>query len=256
MYQAILFDLDGTLRESEPHFMDALQRCLLDLDIEIDSFQWRLTERWVHEYWAQSPELIEDVKKYGSDSIWTRFIYRLMEHVGHPPADDEAESFGQYVRNHFQPRSALTPGALETLETLKATGVTLGLVSNRRDDFGDELRDLGIADFFDFTLAAGEIGIWKPRPEIFFEGLARAGGIAPEAALYIGDNYYADIVGARGAGIEALLIDWRHVFTDVRSPRFENMLEVLTYLEERMAESNNQQSTVNSQQSTKNAARK
>jgi len=109
------------------------------------------------------------------------------------------------------------------------------LVSNRRDDFGEELLDLGIADYFDFTLAAGEIGIWKPRPEIFFEGLARAGGITPEAALYIGDNYYADIVGARGAGIEALLIDWRHVFTDVRSPRFENMLEVLAYLEERMA---------------------
>ena len=231
MYQAIIFDLDGTLRESEPHFMDALQQCLLDLDIAIDSFQWRLTERWVHEYWAQSPELIEDVKAYGSEGIWTCFIYRLMEHVGHPPAEHEAESFGQYVRDHFQPSSALTSGALETLDTLKATGVTLGLLSNRREAFTDELEELGIAHYFDFTLAAGEIGIWKPRPEIFIEGLARAGGVAPEAALYIGDNYYADIVGARDAGIDALLIDWRHVFTDVRSPRFENLLEVLEYLD-------------------------
>ncbi len=237
MYQAIIFDLDGTLRESEPHFMDALQECLLDLDIKIDSFQWRLTERWVHEYWAQSPELIEDVTNYGSESIWTRFIYRLMEHVGHPPDLDEAESFGQHVRDYFQPQSALTPGAVETLDVLKATGVTLGLLSNRRDAFTDELEDLGIAHYFDFTLAAGEIGIWKPKSGIFLEGLVRAGDVPPQAALYIGDNYYADIVGARNAGIDAVLIDWRRVFTDVRGPRFENLLGVLDFLDENEGES-------------------
>lgn len=247
MYQAIIFDLDGTLRESDPHFMDALHQCLFDLDIRVDSFQWRLTERWVHEYWAQSTELIKDVEQYGSDGIWTRFIYRLMEHVGHPPASEEAESFGQYVRDNFQPRSALTPGAIETLDALKATGATLGLLSNRREAFTDELMELGIAHYFDFTLAAGEIGIWKPRPEIFLEGLLRAGGVSPDAALYIGDNYYADILGARNAGIDAVLIDWRRVFTDVRGPRFESLVEVLGYLEEEV--------TLNNQQSTKNATR-
>lgn len=233
MYQTIIFDLDGTLRESDPHFMDALHQCLINLDISVDSFQWRLTERWVHEYWAQSPELIKDVEQYGSEGIWTRFIYRLMEHVEHPPAPEEAEAFGQYVRDNFQPRSALTPGAIETLDALKATGVTLGLLSNRMHAFTDELEELGIAHYFDFTLAAGEIGVWKPKPGIFLEGLARAGGVAPEAALYIGDNYYADIVGAHNAGIDAVLIDWRRVFTDVRGPRFESLLEVLAFLDDR-----------------------
>jgi HAD superfamily hydrolase (TIGR01549 family) len=232
MYQAIIFDLDGTLRESDPHFMDALRQCLLDLDISIDSFQWRLTERWVHEYWAQSTELLKDVEQFGHQSIWTRFIYRLMEHVGHPPALDEAEAFGQYVRDHFQPRSALTPGAIETLDALKATDVTLGLLSNRMHAFTDELEELGIAHYFDFTLAAGEIGVWKPKPGIFLEGLLRAGGVAPEAALYIGDNYYADIVGAHNAGIDAVLIDRRRVFTDVRGPRFESLVEMLAFLDE------------------------
>jgi len=249
MYQAIIFDLDGTLRESDPHFMDALHQCLLDLDISIDSFRWRLTERWVHEYWAQSPELLEDVEQYGADSIWTRFIYRMMEHAGHPPDLDEAESFGQHVRDYFQPQSALTPGAQEMLDTLKATGVTLGLLSNRREAFTDELVELGIDHYFDFTLAAGEIGIWKPRPEIFLEGLLRAGGVSPEAALYIGDNYYADIVGERNAGIDALLIDWRRVFTDVRSPRFENLMDILEFLDGRIT-INSQQPTVNEKHNT------
>ena len=48
-YQAVIFDLDGTLRESKPHFMDALHQTLLDMGLDVDRFKWRLTERWVHE---------------------------------------------------------------------------------------------------------------------------------------------------------------------------------------------------------------
>ena len=48
-YQAVIFDLDGTLRESKPHFMDALHQTLLDMGLDVDPFKWRLTERWVHE---------------------------------------------------------------------------------------------------------------------------------------------------------------------------------------------------------------
>lgn len=234
-YQTIIFDLDGTLRESEPHFMDALHECLLELDIIVESFAWRLTERWVHQYWAQSPELLEDVKTYGPDQIWSRFLFRLMEHVGHPPAPEEVEVFGQHVRDFYQPESQLVPGAIEILDALQNTGVTLGVLSNRHGPFTDELEALGIAHYFDFTLAAGEIGIWKPRPEIFEEGLRRAGDVPPEAALYIGDNYYADIVGANKACIEAILVDSRHVFTDMRCPRVEGLEEILPLIEGELA---------------------
>jgi beta-phosphoglucomutase-like phosphatase (HAD superfamily) len=47
-YRAVIFDLDGTLRESNPHFMDALHTALIDLGLEVDPFKWRLTERGVH----------------------------------------------------------------------------------------------------------------------------------------------------------------------------------------------------------------
>lgn len=76
-YQAILFDLDGTLRESDPRFMDALHRCLGDAGLTVDGEQWRLTERWVHRYWAQSPELLEDAEMHGMEQIWTRFVTQI-----------------------------------------------------------------------------------------------------------------------------------------------------------------------------------
>jgi putative hydrolase of the HAD superfamily len=71
--------------------------------------------------------------------------------------------------------------------------------------------------------------VWKPRPEIFLAALERAQTQADQA-IYIGDNYYADIVGAREAGIDAILVDWRRVFTDVRGPRVERLDDVLSYI--------------------------
>ena len=230
-YQAIIFDLDGTLRESNPHFMDALREILAEKNLSVDEESWQDTERWVHAYWAQSPEVIEDFKRYGEKQIWHRFIARIMDRIGYPHEDDAAvQAFGDHVREVFQPVSELTPGTRELLETLQARGYTLGVLSNRGKPFSHELDDLGIADFFDFALSAGEVGVWKPNPEIFEAALERA-GVGPEQALYVGDNYYADILGAQGAGLDAILVDWRRAFTDVPGPRVEKILDILPYIE-------------------------
>ena len=226
----IIFDLDGTLRESHPHFMDALYGCLQDMAIEVETFKWRMAERWVHAYWAQSPELLSDVREYGSEQVWNRFLSRLMALVGHPRADnEEIFQFGEQMKARFQPVSALTPGAMDVLMTLRAHHIPMAVLSNRGKPFVDELDELGISSFFDFTLAAGEVGVWKPQPEIFQAALDRA-GVTQEQAVYIGDNYYADIIGARNAGMDAILVDWRRVFTDVLGPRVETIVDILPYL--------------------------
>jgi len=230
IYHAVIFDLDGTLRESRPHFMDSLYTCLLDMGLSIDSFRWRMAERWVHAYWAQSPELIADVAEYGSGRIWSRFLARLMAEVGRPHAnDDEVGQFGERMRARFQPVSELTPGALDVLTSLHDQHVVMGVLSNREKPFTDELDRLGISHFFAFALSAGEIGVWKPRPEIFHVALKRI-GVAPDQAVYIGDNYYADILGARNADLDAILVDWRGVFTDMPGTRVENVRGILPYI--------------------------
>ena len=229
-YRAVIFDLDGTLRESNPHFMDALHRTLIDLGLEIDPHKWQNTERWVHEYWAQSPEIIEDVEVYGQEQVWNRFLTRLMSRVGHPHAnEEEVRAFGDHMREVYQPESELTPGAREVLDILRQQALTLGVLSNRSHSFDDELTKLDIADYFDFTLAAGEVGVWKPRPEIFQAALERA-GVTADKAIYIGDNYYADIIGAQKANMDAILVDWRGVFTDVEATRVEHLRHILPYI--------------------------
>jgi len=66
---------------------------------------------------------------------------------------------------------------------------------------------------FDFTLAGGEVQSFKPERGIFDEGLRRAGTSASET-MYVGDNYFADVVGSRRAGLWPVLYDPDIIFPD------------------------------------------
>ena len=229
-YRAIIFDLDGTLRISQPRFMDALLACAHDMGIPVETEPWRQAERWIHRYWARSPELVGDLDIYDRDTVWVRFLWRLLHQAGYPAGEEEAQALADAFAGSYRPDSVLMPGAQEVLEDLASSDVTLGVLSNREQPFDDELEALNIGHHFNFTLAAGEVGIWKPQPEVFYAALERAGHVSPQHAIYIGDNYYADIVGARAAGLDALLVDSRAVFADVDCPVVHHLSDILTYV--------------------------
>src|SRR5207237_1106396 len=81
-----------------------------------------------------------------------------------------------------------------------------GVVSNSNGTIKRILDDLGLTRDLDFVLDSQEEGVEKPDPRFFQRALARAGVEAADAA-YIGDLYSVDVVGARRAGIRAVLMD-------------------------------------------------
>src|SRR4030042_3249617 len=83
-----------------------------------------------------------------------------------------------------------------TLELLKQRGLVLGLISNIDRDIMPFCQELGIAPYLDFVITSQEAGSTKPHPPIFLAALKRAGVEASEA-VYVGDQYNLDIVGAR-----------------------------------------------------------
>ena len=93
----------------------------------------------------------------------------------------------------------------EALGRLKAAGLRLAVVSNSEGKVAQALEAAGLRDYFDVVVDSGLIGIEKPDPRIFEAALDQL-GVAPGEALYVGDLYDVDIVGARAAGIEAVLI--------------------------------------------------
>lgn len=106
----------------------------------------------------------------------------------------------------------------------------LGVVSNRDTPFHDELDALNLKHYFHFTLAGGEVQSFKPEPRIFEHALKLAGTPAQET-MYIGDNYFADVVGARRAGLWPVLYDPGNLFPDVECPVIRSFDELPSLLQ-------------------------
>ncbi|HEY9015487.1 MAG TPA: HAD-IA family hydrolase [Gemmatimonadales bacterium] len=101
--------------------------------------------------------------------------------------------------------SSVAPGVKESLQRLRSAGLRLGVVSNSDGRVEEALRAAGLREYFDAVIDSTLVGVEKPDPRIFQAALESL-GVAPEEALYVGDLYEVDVLGARAAGMEAVLL--------------------------------------------------
>jgi putative hydrolase of the HAD superfamily len=97
------------------------------------------------------------------------------------------------------------PGALETVRELRRRGYRTGVVSNADGRVRALLDTAGFSPYLEVVIDSSEVGVEKPDPRIFLAATERL-GIAPERCAYVGDIYAIDVVGARAAGMRAILI--------------------------------------------------
>jgi HAD superfamily hydrolase (TIGR01549 family) len=219
--ETILFDLDGTLRHSVPSADDLQFSIAYELGAVDDPDHQVLGTRWTHYYWAQSAELIEDVERFGihngdlTSEFWFNYEYRYLRslNVSETLAGELALRIARRMEEEYQPHNHVYPCVHETLEALKRAGFTLGLVSNRSNPCQEECLELGLLEYFKFAYVAAEVDAWKPNPRIFDRALELADS-SPVRTIYVGDNYYADILGAWKAGLQPVLLDEKGVFPD------------------------------------------
>ncbi len=95
--------------------------------------------------------------------------------------------------------------ALPALQALRRLGVRMVVVSNWDVSLHSVLQRLGVVQLVDAVLTSAEAGVRKPAPAIFAQGLELA-GVSARAARHVGDSVEEDVVGARGAGIDPVLI--------------------------------------------------
>jgi putative hydrolase of the HAD superfamily len=100
------------------------------------------------------------------------------------------------------------PDVLPALEALKARGLIVGAVSNWAWQLPELLDALGLGRFMDFVAVSARVGYDKPHPGIFEWALGQA-GVPADTVLHVGDHLDADVAGARGVGIDAVLVDRR-----------------------------------------------
>lgn len=121
------------------------------------------------------------------------------------------EIFEEVVQAYITPvlsfPPAPSPGAVEAVNALANQGFVLCVVSNTGRTPGVMLRQVlaryGLLERFCVMSFSDEVGLRKPRPEIFRLTLARA-GVDLARAVHVGDTPEADIAGARAAGMRAI----------------------------------------------------
>lgn len=108
----------------------------------------------------------------------------------------------------------------EALDRLRAAGFRLGVVSNSDGRAEEALVAAGLRTCFEVVVDSQLVGFEKPDPRIFHLALKQM-GVRPDEAVYVGDIYEVDVVGARRAGMSVVLVDplSNHTGRDVTSVR-------------------------------------
>jgi putative hydrolase of the HAD superfamily len=123
-------------------------------------------------------------------------------------APDEAQLVGGAIYDWYAhpERWSPYPDTMETLAEGKQRGFVQGVLSDWGSDLLPILAAHGLTEHLDFVVVSAVVGHAKPGGEIFRQAVQRA-GVRPAEALYVGDSYVADVLGARSAGLHAVLLD-------------------------------------------------
>lgn len=195
--KAVLFDLDDTLWPIVPVIKRA-ENLLYDwLKIHAPAVTERVT---IESMRARRQQLMATDPIYQLD---LRILRQTVLTEAFQEAGLDVSLVGQAMTVFSKARNEVTPfeDVLPTLERLQDR-LILGSISNGVAD----LEAIGIAHFFQASIAAYRVGSAKPDPAIF-HAACEALGIAPEDALYIGDDPLLDVEGAQKAGLRAAWIN-------------------------------------------------
>jgi len=215
--KAIFFDLDGTLRHSVPEGGQVSNEYAASLGLTLTDEDRLRAAHWEYQYWANSADLRDDLIAHSSDSenFWVEYSRRHLIAAGASPewAGEHAADVSAHMGEMYKPESIVPDDVRRTLPKLKEGGYYMAVLSNREKPFLDIMESHDLAPFFEFSLAAGEVDIYKPNPGVFEHALKRANLTAQDVA-YVGDNYFADIIGARRAGLLPVLYDPNNIFPE------------------------------------------
>jgi putative hydrolase of the HAD superfamily len=209
--RALLFDANGTLIDIETdEWMEeayrAISHFLTYQGIRMRRFEVRdLYFRIMKEQFAATTEKYPE---FDVVAVWREFLRRQATDFTRsldPAKLDRMPLFlAEMQRGISRKRLVAFPQTQEILAQLK-TQYFLAVVSDAQTAYAvPELHRAGLAEFFNPIVISGDYGYRKPDPRLFRTALEKL-AVGPEEAIFIGNDPFRDISGARQAGMKTIL---------------------------------------------------
>jgi putative hydrolase of the HAD superfamily len=201
--KAVFFDAGGTLIHIDHRRVALAVNTVLGHRVEPQAFV-------AAEYAAREAveRAMADGSGAGDDGArWKIHFRAMLEAVG--VRDGEFERVVPHLMEQHRQRhlwSAVPGGTAEALAALTQAGWFVACISNADGTVAELLESCGLLRYLAFVVDSGVVGIEKPDRRIFDLALAQS-GVGASAAYYVGDVFAIDVVGARGAGMEPVLLD-------------------------------------------------
>jgi HAD superfamily hydrolase (TIGR01509 family) len=228
VFRTIFFDVGNTL------LFPNRQRILAPLSARLHPTlpQWQALER------KTKTEFDSGMQGGRVDhSFWWTFHSYLLEQANAQGEGSRVDGNFDVVRDELVRNTQISanwdqilPCTRESLERIGSRHA-IAVISNADGKIDGVLSRCGIFDCFASITDSGIVGQEKPHPAIFQAALEKMQA-SPAESLYVGDVYSVDYVGARNAGMGAILFDVAGTYRDRNLPRVESLEELEIWLKQ------------------------
>ncbi len=234
MIEAITFDCWDTLIADDPsrnnqrkeHFIKVFNECGIKIDDD------KINQLFSEEARLFMEHIIENIKTQESrERVDTIINLAGVEIPG--PGKEKLADYCDKIALEFPP--PVVPGVQEVLEVLSKE-YNLAVICNTGWHSAATVRSLlesyGFPKYFSHLTFSDESGIAKPHKQIFEYTLKKL-NISTRLAVHIGDSEYSDIVGAREAGMKAILFTGindkykNNNTADIEISNYDNLVEII-----------------------------
>ena len=219
----VTFDLYDTLIELNPPRWERLADVARTRGIEADPVVLREADRIAEDYFTleNGTRPIRDRSWAEREAFRLELMRRWLEAADLPHDPETVRALRQAYISEFDEMSdhhhyRLFPDVMPALRKLRRAGLKTALISNADEDVTVIAVHFAFAPLMDMIVTSALVGYEKPDPRTYYAALEPL-QVEPERALHVGDQPKSDVIGARGVGMGAVLIDRydRHRDTDI-----------------------------------------
>jgi putative hydrolase of the HAD superfamily len=231
MIKAVFFDLYQTLVRYDPPREEIQSKVLEEFGFSVKAEALLYPIAIADEFIYQEHSRLSIGKRSDQEkkALWGQYQAMVLKEAGIEPSKELIGGIlGKMQQIKFN--MVLFDDVLPALNELKDKGRVLGLISNVDNDIAPLLNKLGLTPLLQVVVTSLDAGYSKPQPEIFKEAVKRA-GVQAQEAIYVGDQYQIDVVGANRAGMRGILLDRSGYFNEaIKEPKIGNLHQLIELL--------------------------